>query len=566
MDADANTFSATASGLVLSGLPNPFALQLGTDVSSACGIVRLQSVSPGQYQLNPADPPPQPCAMPAPPVPEPPVVPAGTATQVTFKIAATGLDPGSAMLFPADDNAQPSGPALCILSDNGDGTWSCTASFNETNVGTIPLVVQATAGGQPVLAPGSFIQAVAPVADADVQQITDLQNIFDTTSGQAKSQYGDSVYARIQVLEALRQYMQAPVGLTGQPVSLSPDGWELGISTASGVQMAFVMGDSDDDVVADTRRPQVRHPGGRTAISARPAPRGPAGQSPQPRYTKPECTEFSRDIVQNNQVLFWDPGSVFFPTSDPTPSVVQQMRSAICPKLDIKVLKGGDASDGAMSSFSQYGTVVMMTHGGVDMNHRFFIVTGTPLSPEAFRLAGLLGLTSKGDEGISCFTGMGCFLTVYSNFSGIQVAPNTVVFGGFCNGFLGQYPGASRGGLLGPDVPFAVAPGFCAGFYRRLFRIRLHWLYEYHRNGGRDGFRQHAAKWRIRIRGLGGRNRLRSQSGGFPIGVQPGIHRQPATGPLHRASSGTRLSRTGRVYGWDAELLAESELHERDVG
>jgi hypothetical protein len=163
VDLDASQFNATASGLILSGLPNPFALQLGTEVGS---------------QLNPADPPTQPCAIPRAPVLEPPVARAGNTTQIAVSMSASGLDANSAMLFRADDNAQPIGPSLCTFADNGNGSSTCTASFNEGNAGAIPLVVQATVGGQPVLAPGFSISAVAPISDADIQQFTDLQNIL----------------------------------------------------------------------------------------------------------------------------------------------------------------------------------------------------------------------------------------------------------------------------------------------------------------------------------------------------------------------------------------------------
>ena len=279
LDFDANLFTASANGIILTGLPNPFALTLGTDVAAACGVVRLQGTSPGQYQLNPADPPTQPCAIPNSPISDPPVVPAGDTGQITVTMAASGLDPGSAMLFPADDNAQPTGSSLCTFTDNGDGTLSCTASFSQPAVGPIPLLVQANVAGNRSCArlcdPGGCARF-----DADMQQLSDVQNLLLTTGDQAYSQSGDSALSRIQILSALRQYMQAPLGLTGQPVSLSPDGNELAVFCDSGIPVTYIFGDPEDVDVTALASQQAAG-GQATASVSRPA------SGPPPRNARP---------------------------------------------------------------------------------------------------------------------------------------------------------------------------------------------------------------------------------------------------------------------------------------
>lgn len=446
IDLDANVFNATASGIVLAGLTNPFAVRLGTDVSSACGIARVESVATGEYQMTPADPPTQACAIAAAPVAEPPVVPIGATSKITVRMAAGGLDAKSAMVFRADDNAQPSGPALCTMTDNGGGVYSCTATFNETSTGPIRLVAQATVGGQPVLGPGFAIQAVAPISDADMQQLADIQDLMLDTGEQAYNQYGDSVYARVQVLEALRQYMQAPVGLTGQPVALSADASELSVQCDSGLPVIYQLGDPVDPDSSSQTTPA------RVGQGARSASR-PADAMALPRIGHPDaqtvqqCGDFDRDIVANTQVLLWDPGALFFRGNDAGPFIEQEFKNSKCPAFKTKELFGVDADLTSIAQFGKYGTILMNTHGFVDGNGRFFIVTGQRSQRDKDFWGSLAQNTQAGTW---CGTyqlplpppanrAQGCFVTLYSNWVGWKtIAPNSIVYGGFCNGFMGN--------------------------------------------------------------------------------------------------------------------------------
>ena len=95
------------------------------------------------------------------------------------------------------------------------------AQFNPTAPGLIPLLVQANAAGQTILSPGFSLPVVQPGGDADVRQALTIQ---DTMSEAWPNflQYGDSAYARIQTLVALRTLLSPQPGLTGQNVGLAP--------------------------------------------------------------------------------------------------------------------------------------------------------------------------------------------------------------------------------------------------------------------------------------------------------------------------------------------------------
>jgi hypothetical protein len=474
IDLDSNLFTATASGIVLTGLTNPFPVQVGTDAASACGMVTVQGVSPGQYQLNPTSAGSQPCAIPAPPVADPPAVPVGATARITVTITASGLDAQSAMLYLADDNAQPLGDPLCTFSDNGDGTLSCAASFNEANTGAIPLIVQATVAGQPVAAPGFSIQAVAPLTDADMQQLSYVHNIMLTAGDQAYSQYGDSVQARIQVLSALRQYMQPAPGLTGQPVVLSLDGSEIGVICDSGLPAIYVMGDPDDADLSGAAAPAVHRPRPAMIAAKRQravAPMGETANRARPAARAPQqCGDFQRDIVGGDEVLVWDPGSLFFGQGDAAPYIGSILQNSKCPDFQVKTISGAAATVASISQFLNYATIIMNTHGGVDPNNHFLIVSGEPsgynkdywgdpgksipLGTSCFRLLPLLPEANPPR----------CYVSIYPSYLGWQVASNSIVYGGFCNGFTGGAAGtfAPYGPYSAPKILNSPWPGIFA--------------------------------------------------------------------------------------------------------
>jgi hypothetical protein len=452
IDLDANVFTAGASGIVLSGLSNPFPVYVGTDAVTGCGMVIAQGVSAGEYSLNSGSGGTQPCAIPAAPVADPPAVPAGSAVQITITMAAAGLDANSVLLYRADDNAQPIGPALCTFADKGDGTFSCAVSFNESSAGAIPLVVQATANGQAVVAPGFSIQAVAPLSEADAQQQADIESIMLSTGDQAYDQYGDSVYARVQLMAALRQYMQPQPGLTGQPVRLSPDGSELGVRCDSGLTVIYNLSDPDSgdgSTSTSSRRSQksVAPPAPAPGIAPDALPGYPAAQQAA------SCGDFARKIVANNKVLVWDPGSIFWESIDPAPRIAQVIRNSKCPHFDVTSLTGPDATVASLSRFPDYGTIIMNTHGNVDSWGRFYILTGShsPFKDLTTGSGNPIQLGSWCDHKNPKF-GLPsiCYVTVYANYEGLQVAPNTIVWGGFCNGFIGNLPL--------PETPLFVLP------------------------------------------------------------------------------------------------------------
>jgi hypothetical protein len=145
LDLDAQSFAVQASGTVLAGLPNPFVVQLGTDLGAGCVMARVSQTETGAYQLSSGDGVGEPCVASV-PVTDPPRVVLGSPTTVTVS-AALESSVDNIAVFRADGNGQPTGDPLCTLPAGGSGgLFSCSFTANETSAGEIPMLLQGAAG------------------------------------------------------------------------------------------------------------------------------------------------------------------------------------------------------------------------------------------------------------------------------------------------------------------------------------------------------------------------------------------------------------------------------------
>ena len=409
VDFDGQTFTAQASGIALAGLPNPFAVQFGTDQASACGMARVQQMGGGSYQLTPGDPVGMMCELGygSAPTVAPNVIQAGTPTAVAVSVGSFAFTvaqiPQNAALYLADVNAQPIGDPLCAMTLQA-GAFGCTVTLNEANSGMIPMVVQAMASGQTTLSVGFAVQVAGPVTDADVQQSSNIETAMSQAWANF-TQYGDTAYARIQTLLALRSLFAPPPGLTGQQVGLALDGVSIAVRTDAGLPIVLVLDDLADMLPAAPGSSVRPAPRGETQ-RAQSKPSGPAGQA------TPSCGIPQWDIVQNNRVLVWTPGDIFFPKNFYS-YPVQELRNSLCPTFQVDPpLSGSAATVASLSQFANYGTIIMDSHGGFDES-QVFLITGEMSQRNRSQLAGDVGIS-----GTACIP-EGCFkaCTVYSKSS-----------------------------------------------------------------------------------------------------------------------------------------------------
>ena len=248
IDLDAQTFSARATGIVLSGLANPFAVQFGVDEAVGCSMARLRDLGDGSYQWPGGDD--GPCLIPQIPVTD--KILAGAPAKVTVRVQGpidSTVDPGSLTLYRADEHAQPAGDPLCLLSDAGGGSYSCSVLFNEASPSTISLLVQGLAAGRSIVAPGAYVRVVKPGDDNDLRQLSAVQDFY--TNDDSFAQFGDTPRYRIGLLAALRAMLDPQPRLNHRRVGLAPDGLSVGARSDSGGGVMLVLNRSSEPSVSE---------------------------------------------------------------------------------------------------------------------------------------------------------------------------------------------------------------------------------------------------------------------------------------------------------------------------
>jgi hypothetical protein len=262
-------------------------------------------------------------------------------------------------------------------------------------------------------------------------------------------------------MQALRAVMQPDPGLTGQPVELCPDGVSIGVRTTSGLTVMMLLNDLADVAgmpqgSSDVLRPRVRKtrflPGHKgSAVRARGVTAKALNSDGTPALM---CNTPRRDIVQNSDVLIWDPGNLFFGNFDAAPAVAAKIGEAKCPPLNVKTLPGAQADLASIGSFANYGTIVLDSHGGVDPNHRGAMMTAQEVSSGLQAFFSDSQFSPTADIAVICTfyapvsapiiglanTKIGCYLSAYASYIAKSTSglAESIVFAGICDGAVGN--------------------------------------------------------------------------------------------------------------------------------
>lgn len=447
IDRNAGTFEATAAGIALAGLPNPFSVRLEAGDTSACAVTRVQRQQDGSYTPAPGERLSSPCLVDTPPVMIP--VLAGTRTDLAVSVRilpSPGLQTQSILLYRVDSDARTVGNPLCRLTSQSGNDYGCTLTVNENSAQTIPLMIQATDGVATMLSPGFRLQISRPGVDADVEQFTAVEEAFGRLRP-AFDELGDSAPARIRTLLALRaQFGGADAGLTTQPVALSPDSLSIQVRLDCGFIVSMVLNRLAD---AGSAPPPASAFASSPASAGSPASRPPASPSSlfetglfdvagQRIRTQlmpnepPACGEPKRDVVPNSKVMIWSLLRLWF-NDTRTGTFREIFDQSKCPKFTVETVEDFAATPASVPNWSGFGTLIIETHGGVTNDGRGFFLTavadkGLALSDPANYSSGCVDYYPPPSRQKR----HGCFLAIPTGSRFLPRLNRAMIFGGFC--------------------------------------------------------------------------------------------------------------------------------------
>lgn len=272
--------------------------------------------------------------------------------RVTTTVAGTPAA-GSVALSRADAVGAPQGPALCTLTDDGqgadavagDGVFSCTIQVDTSAPVQLSLVVSATIDGAEARSETSRYRVVAPLTDPDVETIVQVQALADQTWIANEAAYGDTLQARTATMAVL----QALPGV--DRVALSGETGSITIYYSSGVIGGLGLEPRLPPTLAPTR-----------ATATREAERKTARAAATPVADPPPDNAI---VAGNRSVLIWDTG--FFGDATETKILYDLYTQSTCPRFQVTKLWGTDATLDALSTMPAYGTVALITHGSVGL-------------------------------------------------------------------------------------------------------------------------------------------------------------------------------------------------------
>jgi hypothetical protein len=360
VDVAKGKFAAVVKRIRWAALDNPAGVRLVAGSVDECSTLVFRE-TPKKLTLANAVPA---CAFAGPPRTNPSAIlvgstPADIRVQVRV-LPGVPLDAPTVAIVQLDTSLNPLGDPLAELRDDGDpamrdevagdGIFSCVIHVLESPPARLRIAAQASVGGIRVLSPSSVIDVVVPPTDQDIMVLLDGQAVAGEIWEAAFARYGDTQRARQESVSAIAL-------LPGvASAEITPDG-SIYIRYVSGLAGGLMLdppgtpGSGDvPGVPVPTALPE-RTP---AVLTARPpvTPSEPRGTAEGPR-------------IGNNKVLVWSPFYHESFNTRTTDALLPILRKATCPQLDLTVLKDEECTLDSIGTFSEYGTVVLITHGAV---------------------------------------------------------------------------------------------------------------------------------------------------------------------------------------------------------
>lgn len=355
IDAVKGKFALMAKGITLAPFDNPAAFRLAAGSFDECATLTFREGKRKRKLASAVAA----CGFAAAPRADPTAFFVNTSTDVRVQVAVRddpALNLGSLRLHQLDGVLQPDGDPLCELRDDGtpaqgddtagDGVFSCRVTLTLPAPAHVRLAVQAVRDTVSVLSPSFFIDAVTPLTDAEVDTVMTGQAAAGDLWDGVAAALGDTRKARKRAAAQIRQLPGvAEAGVTA-------DGFSIYIRYANGLQGGI---DLDPVSIEVPGLPALTTPAA-SAVSRSEDPRdGLAAPAVELVEGGPQ--------VGNAKVLIWSPWYSEKLLGDATDALETLFRRAACPRFEVTVLKNEQCTLASIATFSQYGTVVMLTHG-----------------------------------------------------------------------------------------------------------------------------------------------------------------------------------------------------------
>jgi len=437
IDTVKGAFTAAGKNVALAPFENPAPFRLQAGFLDECTTVTFAEGK--KWTLAGTTPA---CGFRGAPRLTPNAITVGVPTDIRVRVAVRddlALDLGSLVLLRLDANLNPTGQ-VCTLHDDGspangddtavDGIFSCRFTATEPAPARLRLAVRALRDTVLVLSPSVFLDVVSPLTEAEVTTMQTVQSAGVGLWEAAVAEHGEGK-------KALKQTVAGILALPGVATAkIAGDGVNIAIEYASGLA-----GGIDLDPVG------VAIPGLPSALSARAA----AVSAPVATriLTRDDAvgraaTPLAGPRVGNEKVLIW---SAFENENDQMAAATQALAdlfaASTCPQFEVTLLKNEQCDLASIATFQNYGTVVLLTHGGQPkpkgplgfMTREKATTYGTWFThAEDLKLRRLLVYSGARAEKQDYFI----FFPSYVTQVNPDPFPNSVIFAGACSSALNR--------------------------------------------------------------------------------------------------------------------------------
>jgi hypothetical protein len=284
-----------------------------------------------------------------------------------------GLELDSVKLYNVQSDGTLIGDAFAVAKDNGnllngddiadDGVFSALVMYAPTEPFAGYVASRASFGDVYSLSNLELIQAIEAYSNDEANEVMSAQSAAVETWQQLFEQLGDNAHARWKAITAM---LEIPGIISA---GLTEDGQDFWLKHACGLTSGIL-----------TNPEGTRGGPPKAFVRQETSPRASRAQE-IPHMLKSDPVEFNapgapmgsaaflppnRRMVGSNNVLIWDAYNSQFMPWDEGPYIRNLMNTSDCPAFNVDYLLDAQATVDSVDDFTNYDTIVLVTHGWVN--------------------------------------------------------------------------------------------------------------------------------------------------------------------------------------------------------